>query len=78
MKRFHPPFDGKRIIGDYQKMIFHDTFLESCAAEPNGCQVDDIPPEDVMTFESDSIIEAIEKGFARCPKCLLIEQELHE
>ena len=78
MRRFHSPFNGKRFIGDKAKKIFHDLFYESFAAEPDGCRIDDILPKDVRTFKSDSIIEAMEKGFAHCPRCLLIEQALHE
>jgi hypothetical protein len=78
MIRFHTPFDGKRYVGDKGKMTFHDSYYESRHNPHGGCQIDRIPPEDVVTFKPDSPAAAIEQGFAPCQECLWIEHGLHE
>jgi hypothetical protein len=73
MIRFHAPFDGKRLIGDKKNKIFHDALYEAGPAKSNCCQIADLPPEDVQTFDPDSPVGAIEQGFAPCPTCFRTE-----
>ena len=75
MHRFHSPFDGKRYIGDNRTGIFHDSQYEAIPASSEGCQIDDIPAEEVRTFESDTVSEALLRGYIRCPCCLRNEGE---
>jgi hypothetical protein len=78
MIRLHTPFNGKRLVGDKGKMIFHDSLYESWPAPREGCQIDRIRLEDVVTFDPDNVITAIKRGFAPCPKCLWIERVIIE
>jgi len=78
MVRFHTPFNGKRFIGDKKRMIFHDSFYEAISAKRDGCQIDELAPEDVLTFNPDSPAKAIEQGLAPCPECLWIERVINE
>jgi len=74
MIRFHSPFDGKRLIGDRKKMIFHDSQYESMPGRTGGCQIDRIAREDVVKFETDSPAEALLQGFSPCLECLCPEE----
>ena len=78
MIRFHTPFDGKRLVGDKGKMIFHDSHYESGPTPSGGCRIDRIRPEDVASFDPDSVSTAFEQGFAPCPMCLRIERVIRE
>jgi hypothetical protein len=73
MIRFHSPFDGKRLIGDKKKMIFHDSQYESMPGRTGGCQIDRIAHEDVLKFDTDSPAEALLQGFSPCLECLWTE-----
>jgi hypothetical protein len=75
MLRFHSPFDGKRYIGDNQTGIFHDLLYEATPTSSEGCRIDHIPPEEVRTFESDTVNEALLRGYVCCPCCLRKENE---
>jgi hypothetical protein len=64
--RNHPPFNGKRYIGNSSpdKMEVHDLILED--EKENGFQIDEI--KNVVTF--DSLAETHSKDYDNCDKCL--------
>jgi hypothetical protein len=78
MQRSHSLFNGKRFIGDKIVKVFHDSFFGSQPEDTDGCQINDLPPEDIQTFDPDTPLEAILKGFAPCPKCLWPRQGFRE
>jgi len=78
MLRFHTPFHGKRYIGDNRLKICHDSFYEAAPTAPGGCRIDQIPAEEVRTFEPDTIGGAAQWGFVQCPCCLHIAKESHD
>jgi hypothetical protein len=74
MLRFHTPFDGKRFVGDNRLKIFHDSIYETALIAPGGCRIDQIPAEEVRTFEPDTPGRAAQRGFVQCPCCLHIQK----
>lgn len=68
MIRFYFPFNGKQFIGNTNTNRVHDLFREDEGEK--GCQIDEIKHEHIQTFDPDSLVEAHEKGFKNCDKCL--------
>ena len=65
MRRYYPPFNGKRYIGNGSpsKMEVHD--LDN---ETKVCQIDEI--KDIVTFTPDTLEEAHRQGFDNCAYCI--------
>lgn len=78
MLRFHPPFEGKRFIGDNRLRVFHDSVHEDCSEDPKSCRVEQIPWEEIRTFSPDTAAEARRRGFVQCPYCRGEEKSAHE
>lgn len=69
MIRSHPPFDGKRFIGDTRKNIVHDQVYEKNHLL-GECQIDKIKIECIRTFSPDKLEQAKKEGFKPCKYCL--------
>ena len=67
-RRNYPSFNEKRFIGNASpdKMEVHN--LENEDPSGNRCQIDHIL--NVITFEPDTLEEALSQGFDPCDKCL--------
>jgi len=70
MRRPEPPFNGKRFIGNTDKNKVHDLDNENLAEY--ACQIDEIKPEHVKTFEPDTLEQAHKEGFENCDYCIQI------
>ena len=66
----HSPVEGKRFIGDKKTKVFHDSYYKVNVADTDGCQVDNLPPDGIQTFDPDTPLEAVLRGFAPCSECL--------
>lgn len=66
MHRPDSPFDGNRFIGNKNTTEVHDLDNEDTA--DNGCQIDEIT--DVVTFDPDTLEQALSEGYDPCDKCL--------
>jgi hypothetical protein len=65
MRRYNPPFNGKRYIGNKNTMEVHD--LDN---EKTECEIDKIKTEHVVTFTPDSLVTAHLQGFDNCAHCI--------
>ncbi len=65
MRRYYPPFNGKRYIGNANTMEVHD--LDN---EKTECQIDEIKTEHIRTFSPDTLYEAHSHGFDNCYWCI--------
>lgn len=61
-RRFKPPYNGKRYLGNTDKKIVHD--LEN---ENVNCQIDEIKHEHIKMF--DHHFKATNEGFKDCKYC---------
>lgn len=65
MRRYRPPFNGKRFIGNTNTNEVHD--LDN---EKNGCRINEIKDSHIKTFSPDSHSEAKRQGFDNCAYCI--------
>jgi hypothetical protein len=78
MPPLQPSSKGKRFVGDKKTKVFHDSYFEADAGGADSCGIADLPPECIQTFDPDTPLEAILKGFAPCAKCLWAKRSRHE
>lgn len=64
-KRFKPPYNGKRYLGNTDKMVVHD--LDNEDTDENACQIDEIKHEHIKMF--DYLFEAHKEKFRDCKYC---------
>ncbi|MDI9412098.1 MAG: hypothetical protein QM401_00775 [Bacillota bacterium] len=65
MRRWYPPFNGKRFIGNTNTTEVHD--LDN---EQTNCQINEIKTHHIQTFSPDTHAEAERQGFDNCHWCL--------
>ena len=68
MKRYYPPFNGKRFIGNTNTHEVHD--LENEQYGDGKCQIDEIKKEHIVTFSPDTLHEAEQRKFDHCQWCI--------
>lgn len=65
MRRWYPPFNGKRYIGNINNNEVHD--LDNEKAE---CKIDEIKHDHVRIFNPDTHEKAKRQGFDNCAHCI--------
>ncbi len=60
-----PPYNGKRYLGNTDKMRVHDLVNED--EDNNACQIDEIKHEHIKMF--DRIWQAERENFQKCKYC---------
>lgn len=69
MRRYGPPIDGKRYVGNTNKKEVHDSDNEKTA--PNECQIDEIiKAGHARTFSPDTVEQAHREGYDNCKWCI--------
>lgn len=64
-RRYYPPFNGKRYIGNSNSMEVHD--LDN---EQSNCQIGEIKTEHVVTFNPDTLAQAHKENYDNCAYCI--------
>lgn len=68
-RRTGPPTNGKRFVGNTNKLEVHDLDNEQTGA--NECQIDEIiRAGHAVTFSPDSLEEAHRQGYDNCAYCI--------
>ena len=68
-RRQGPPTNGKRYVGNVNKMEVHDLDNEQTAA--NQCQIDEIiAAGHAVTFDPDTLGQARRQGYDNCIHCI--------
>jgi len=68
-RRKGPPTEGRRYVGNSNKMEVHDLDNEKTGA--NECQIDDIiAAGHQVLFEPDTLDEAHRQGYDNCHHCI--------
>jgi len=70
MIRSKKPIYGKRFVGDTGHKIVHDTLHEVKRTGKPGCQIDEIDPNCIRTFDPDDFATAQKEGYEPCTYCL--------
>ncbi len=65
MRRYYPPFNGKRFIGNSNTSEVHD--LDN---EKPLCQINEIRPHHIVTFTPDTLQQAHAQGYDNCAYCI--------
>lgn len=69
MRRYGPPINGKRFVGNKNKKEVHD--LDKEKTGPNQCQIDEIiKAGNEVTFTPDTLSEAHRQGYDNCAYCI--------
>lgn len=69
MRRYGPPIDGKRYVGNTEKKEVHDLNNEQTRA--NECQIDEIiRAKHARTFTPDTLEQARGEGYDNCEYCI--------
>lgn len=69
MRRYGPPINGKRFVGNKNKKEVHD--LDNEKTGPNECQIDEIiRAGNALTFAPDTLSEAHSQGYDNCAYCI--------
>ncbi|MFC2170232.1 hypothetical protein ACFLRM_06700 [Acidobacteriota bacterium] len=71
MIRAHPPFYGKRFIGDTGRKIVHDLVYEK--KHLGDCRIDEIKTKHIKTFAPDNLDQVTKEGFVPCHHCLMLQ-----
>lgn len=69
-RRYYPPFNGKRYIGNSNTEEVHDLDNEN-----RNCQIDEIKTEHVVTFSPDTLSQAHKEGYDNCAYCIGYSQK---
>lgn len=64
-RRYRPPFNGNRYIGNINTNEVHD--LDN---EKTNCQIDEIKDSHIKTFSPDTHSQAKREGFDNCAHCI--------
>ena len=68
-RRPGPPTNGKRFVGNTNKLEVHD--LENEQTGANECQIDEIiSAGHAVTFSPDSLAQAESEGYDNCAHCI--------
>jgi len=65
-RRYKPPYNGKRYLGNTNDMKVHD--LDNEKTGESECQIDEIKHEHIKMY--DYHFEATNDGFTDCTHCL--------
>lgn len=65
MRRYYPPFNGKRFVGNSSTNEVHD--LDN---EKTQCQIDEIKADHIVTFIPDTLAQAHAQGYDNCAYCI--------
>lgn len=69
MRRYGPPTNGKRFVGNKNKKEVHDLDNEKTAA--NQCQINEIiQAGNAVTFSPDTLSEAHRQRYDNCAHCI--------
>jgi len=69
MRRYSPPINGKRYVGNKNKKEVHD--LDNEKTGPNECQIDEIiKAGHARTFTPDTLEQAHEERYDNCAYCI--------
>lgn len=68
-RRYYPPFNGNRYLGNSNKMEVHD--LDNEQLGPHQCQIDEIiEANNAVTFSPDNLSQANSLGYDNCAYCI--------
>lgn len=69
MRRYGPPINGKRYVGNTDKKEVHD--LDNEKTRPNECQIDEIiRAGHARTFTPDTLEQAHKEGYDNGKYCI--------